>query len=264
MVDVVAQKELAAVRSQLAEYQYFQPCGAESIPLVKRLLEDLTKSVEAFQQYKLRYESAQKDIQNKEDITTAYKRENPRLLKENNELHRRLIEDGEKLHQQEKEFRIKSKKMEDDFENALFVQRQEQIVAAQKAKENEHLIEKVRQLEGITNVGVAPEPLLQMNGAVSQKFLKNIRSRVPADFDIQVSNAQKLQRMVADELGQVTNQKERLSEDLDTALRKVRELEKECTRLSEINAQGSNADNVREDLVTLRTHTFYFEIATLQ
>lgn len=89
-MDLVAQKEMAEVRAKLAELHYFQPAGAESIPLVKVLIDDLTKSVEAFQQYRVKFTGVQDLASQQKERFKVLQQENPRLVKENNDLHRRI------------------------------------------------------------------------------------------------------------------------------------------------------------------------------
>ena len=48
-------------------------------------------------------EAATALAQQNEDKFKAFQQENPRLVKENNELHHRLIEDGESLRQRDRE-----------------------------------------------------------------------------------------------------------------------------------------------------------------
>ena len=54
---VEMEKRSQILRNQLSDLQYFQPLGLDSVPLVERLLGDLVKTVEAFQELTKQNES---------------------------------------------------------------------------------------------------------------------------------------------------------------------------------------------------------------
>ncbi|CAJ1351729.1 unnamed protein product [Effrenium voratum] len=86
-----------AVRAKLNSLSYVQPLTEESLALVERLLEDLLKSAESF---RLLEQTSGRHEQQMQDVTEELKRlheEHPQLLKENIELHRRLLQESPDL-----------------------------------------------------------------------------------------------------------------------------------------------------------------------
>jgi centrosomal protein CEP135 len=75
--------------------RYDQPLGIESAPLVERLLDDLTKSNERQTELALLAEKRANEIAVAEQHVLPVRKENTRLVRENNELHMQIIADAE-------------------------------------------------------------------------------------------------------------------------------------------------------------------------
>ena len=81
---------------RLDQLGYRQPLGIETLPLVERLFADLVHTTESLKKAKLDLTKAPAD---KGTITAhieAYKSDNAKLVKENNELHQQFIQTKEK------------------------------------------------------------------------------------------------------------------------------------------------------------------------
>ncbi len=105
-MDFVAQQRFQAVRKQLDSLHYCQPfskCPAplayccthadlESCALVERMLNELLKTTEAFQAIKNENAVLAQESTLNAQAQLPLQHENERLVKENNELHRQLIE----------------------------------------------------------------------------------------------------------------------------------------------------------------------------
>ncbi|CAL1172309.1 unnamed protein product [Cladocopium goreaui] len=80
-----------ALRSKLNGLSYVQPFSEESLALVERLLEDLLKSAESYRV--LQRAVAKRETQTQEVVAEleVLHDEQPQLLRENVELHKRLL-----------------------------------------------------------------------------------------------------------------------------------------------------------------------------
>jgi len=111
-----AQQKFGSLRRRLDQLGYRQPLGIESLPLVERLFADLIHTTESLKNSRLNTSSTAGGSTGSgradgdgSHITSdaqidAYKSDNARLIRENNELHQQLIHVKE-----DSEFTIKGK-----------------------------------------------------------------------------------------------------------------------------------------------------------
>jgi hypothetical protein len=92
---IMEAKRLSQLKTQLSRLRYDQPLGIESAPLVERLLDDLTKSNERQTELALLAEKRANEIAVAEQHVLPVRKENTRLVRENNELHMQIIADAE-------------------------------------------------------------------------------------------------------------------------------------------------------------------------
>ena len=81
----------------------------ESAALAEKLLNDLLKTTEGFQKLKKINESLQMQVSNDNMYYEPLKKENERVVKENNELHLKIIQLQEDLESKDTTFRAKLK-----------------------------------------------------------------------------------------------------------------------------------------------------------
>jgi len=96
-----AQQKFSSLRRRLDQFGYRQPFGVESLPLVERLFADLIHTTESLKNSRLNTSSITGGSSRQADgdgphVTSdaqidAYKSDNARLIRENNELHQQLI-----------------------------------------------------------------------------------------------------------------------------------------------------------------------------
>lgn len=92
---IMEAKRLSQLKTQLSRLRYDQPLGIESAPLVERLLDDLTKSNERQTELAALAEKRANEIAVAEQHVLPVRKENTRLVRENNELHMQIIADAE-------------------------------------------------------------------------------------------------------------------------------------------------------------------------
>jgi len=116
-----AQQKFSGLRRRLDQLGYRQPFGIESLPLVERLFADLIHTTESLKNSRLNTSSTADGSRRPDGdgshVTSdaqfdAYKSDNARLIRENNELHQQLIHV-----QEDSEFTIKGS----DFMQRFFV-----------------------------------------------------------------------------------------------------------------------------------------------
>jgi len=95
-----AEQKFTSLRRRLDQLGYRQPLGIESLPLVKQLFADLIHTTESLKNSRLNLSgtilSSQRADGDGSHIASdaqidAYKSDNARLIRENNELHQQLI-----------------------------------------------------------------------------------------------------------------------------------------------------------------------------
>ena len=94
MTSAATQQKFSTLRRRLDQLGYRQPLGIESLPLVERLFLDLVHTTESLKKVKLdlqRYPDEQGTGTVGIGQVDAYKSDNAKLIKENNELHQQLI-----------------------------------------------------------------------------------------------------------------------------------------------------------------------------
>ena len=86
---------VSALKARLASLRYDQALGIESAPLVERLVDDLERSQRRQTELAAVAESRADEISVAEQHVLPVRKENTRLVRENNDLHLQLIADAE-------------------------------------------------------------------------------------------------------------------------------------------------------------------------
>ena len=120
-MELVAERRFQALKSRLDQLQYTQPLSFDSSPLVERLLNDLLKTSEGFQQIKAENKEYSNQISNFEKILDPLKRENNRLIKVNNDLHLEMMGVKEKADDNDNKWRCTVKTLESETGDFKFV-----------------------------------------------------------------------------------------------------------------------------------------------
>jgi hypothetical protein len=83
MVDV-AEGAFLDLKRQLETFEYGEPLGIESAPLVRRLLDDLIVTTENYELLRQRSEALEQELATTAERYEPLERENARLVRENN------------------------------------------------------------------------------------------------------------------------------------------------------------------------------------
>ena len=134
-MDLQSERRYAHLKSQLNALNYNQPFGIESVPLIDKLVGDLvvtTESFEALRKKSSRRESAMVAMHNQ---LYPLRRENARLVRENNQLHMDLIRQSEEQDKREQGHTVGSKKLAGEVSDLKFLLAQKEATLRGQEKE---------------------------------------------------------------------------------------------------------------------------------
>ena len=118
-------EEYHTVKSQLDAMEYGKEFLAlESLPLVKRLLSDLILTTESHEEQQKRIVELEGIAEKAQEEGFPLRRENSRLVRENNQLHLELIKRAEEFDTQEKKWKLSIKKGQDSVKDSWFASKQ--------------------------------------------------------------------------------------------------------------------------------------------
>ena len=112
---MIGDKAFVALRNKLNCLHYCQPLSKESCALVERVLGDLLATTELYQRTKLRAEKAEAQITQEQIALQPLKKENARVVRENNALHREMIQVKENLSQNDNSWQRQYKQLESEY-----------------------------------------------------------------------------------------------------------------------------------------------------
>lgn len=130
---------LASLKARLAELRYNQPLGLESAPLVERLLDDLVQSQHQQAELASLTDKRGDELGVAEQHVLPVRKENTRLVRENNELHMQLIADAEAAAKARDELSAANTKLLSQNADLRFIASQQQSRLDSLQSENENL-----------------------------------------------------------------------------------------------------------------------------
>jgi len=96
-MEVEETKRFAILRKRLDKFNYTQPLSKDSVVLVERILNDLIKASEGYQNQKREFEELKVSSGKSFDMIDPMKREIKKLEAENNDLHFQIIKIKEEM-----------------------------------------------------------------------------------------------------------------------------------------------------------------------
>ncbi|CAI2369596.1 unnamed protein product [Moneuplotes crassus] len=108
-------KKFVALRNKLSCLHYSQPLSKESCPLIEKMLGDLLATTELYQRTKVQLESAESQIRKEQIALIPLKKDNARIVKENNALHKEMIQVKENLSQNDNNWQRQFKQLESEY-----------------------------------------------------------------------------------------------------------------------------------------------------
>ena len=86
------EREYTRVKKSLEVLGYKDPLGLDSVSVVNKVLNDLIKTTEGFKKLQDERDKLRMELKNQGDLILPLRSENMRLTKENNELHKEMID----------------------------------------------------------------------------------------------------------------------------------------------------------------------------
>jgi chromosome segregation ATPase len=140
------EKHYLMVKKKLEHFQYNFPLGLDSVQLAEKLLTDLLKTTQGFQEMKAERDRLKEALEAEKLVPLPLRNENAKLLKENNELHRELIKLKEDLDSKELSLGQSIRKLEAEKEEAKFLLSQKDIHIRNIENESEGLRKKLNEV----------------------------------------------------------------------------------------------------------------------
>ena len=103
------------IRDRLSWLHYSQPLSKESCPLVEKILGDLLATTDLYQRTKLKFEKAETQIRQEQIALVPLKKDNARIVKENNALHKEIITVKETFSQNDNNWQRQYKQLDSEY-----------------------------------------------------------------------------------------------------------------------------------------------------
>jgi len=115
---------LEATRRELEAMEYFEYLGMESLELVRKLLADLVMTTESHESQQERIQSLEKEVKLAQEDALGLRKENSRLVRENNQLHLEMIARAEELDAKERDLMAQVRDAKDELAKVDFLKDQ--------------------------------------------------------------------------------------------------------------------------------------------
>ncbi|KAM3134438.1 hypothetical protein pb186bvf_013404 [Paramecium bursaria] len=190
------ERKFLLLKKRLDALHYCYPVSLDSSALVEKLLNDLVKTTEGFQQLKKQLEDTKINSAKHEQVLVPLKKENQRLVNENNQLHMAIIQVKEECEQKDTKWRTQVKMLEGERNDWKFMLNQKNI---QEKKIQDELLKKQDQnlnpnqpLKLLEQLQESEKKLLAMQqelrDAESKRIIAEEKSK---HYELQIDNREK-------------------------------------------------------------------------
>ena len=164
-MEVEETKRFAILRKRLDKFNYTQPLSKDSVVLVERILNDLIKASEGYQNQKREFEELKVSSGKSFDMIDPMKREIKKLEAENNDLHFQIIKIKEEMDGKDIKWKTAYSRMEEQKNDLKYLLEQKDTKLEQLTKDNLGYKTKVQDLisklylpsEGLVLKGIPKE-----------------------------------------------------------------------------------------------------------
>ena len=112
---MIDNNKFMALRNKLSCLHYSQPLSKESCPLIEKILGDLLATTEMYQRTKSKLEQAENQIRKEQIALIPLKKDNARIVNENNALHKEIIQVKENLSHNDTNWQRQYKQLESEY-----------------------------------------------------------------------------------------------------------------------------------------------------
>uniref|UniRef100_A0A3P8PZK1 Centrosomal protein 135 n=1 Tax=Astatotilapia calliptera TaxID=8154 RepID=A0A3P8PZK1_ASTCA len=142
-----AERKFVNLRKRLDQLGYRQPLGIESLPLVEKLFSDLVHTTESLRNAKLSAGKSDKENRNVDSLLEPYRTENARLVRENNELHLKLLKLKDEKERVISELKTNIRKLDHETTDLKFLNNQYVHKVRCLEKDSKAKSERIQQLQ---------------------------------------------------------------------------------------------------------------------
>jgi centrosomal protein CEP135 len=263
-MDIVSEQRFLGIsytvlKKRLDALHYTHPLGLESAALVERLLTDLLKTTEGFQQLKKINDDVKNRLKQAQEAIVPFQTETSRLTKQNNDLHIDLMRVKEDCDSRENAWRASVKKLESECEDLKY------LVA--RAKEDMNDLEQQNldlrtRLDNAmsksylpsTNKGIEPKARREANTIGHTQAFEIARTLKPGSLEMgrvdnewvgELRQADERNQRLQDQLSKLSREKTSLEEQLVYMKDQVRRRDAELERVSSIVGQTVNLERIQ-------------------
>ncbi|TGZ61225.1 hypothetical protein CRM22_008099 [Opisthorchis felineus] len=242
-----AQDKYAKLRSRLDQLGYSQPLSVDSLALVDRLLCDLLRITHSFQQTSAELESQLELRSDFDEYIASYKAENGRLIRQNNELHKKLLQleqaQDEEIHDLKLEFqRAKSQREDSRMYSAQCLEKVRNLEMDAKRMTEQILLLQEKDAKAVvcTPAGNKKSPFRQQRMEIDSLVPQPERCKTDPNYCCSI--ARYWDRM------NLSYEPETL-DLLDLASKRCEDLERHLVRLEkELELRESNVENLQHQI----------------
>lgn len=146
-------KNFLVLRNKLNWLHYSDPLSKESCALVGKLLLDIVKSNEKYQKEKDRADTLEKAVRQEQIALLPLQKENARVVRENNALHKEIISMKENLSQNDNNWQKQFKQLESEYNDIKHALQMKDFEVGKLRNRNHRLEER---LGGIVHKATMP------------------------------------------------------------------------------------------------------------
>ena len=260
------ERKFTALRKRLDQLGYRQPVGIESLPLVEKLFGDLLHTTESLKKAKLQLgkQSEQKGVW--EQQVEPYRLDNARLVRENNELHQKVMKLKESTEIKVRDLKANLRRLDHEntdlkFLNTQYVQKLQSI-----EKESQVKSERIVELQDKNLDAIIQTPGGRKKKIPSRRQRMEVESLLPDSHLVTSEDASILKPVaepdpyIADllkmadlRISQLQNSVASLEQDGDEAERRITSLRKQVNLKSYLNNSSSHKINrLKVEILKLR------------
>ncbi|GLE00555.1 hypothetical protein PINS_up009312 [Pythium insidiosum] len=242
VTDAVDMHAYGELQRRLRAMQYDDPVGVDSVALVKRLLADVVSATEKREELTRELEHAQREAIELSQIILPLRRENAKLLRENNSLHLEIIQQEEAISERERRCELEVERLRDEISQLQFVSSQRAKDVAEKEKEMDKLHAQLERMMAMAPSAKQLQSSIEMSG--SARARRPVASSETAALLNQsaVQDAQVMDEL-EEQLRVVTEERTALRDDVERLQARLEHREKEIARLSQLTVERAQRDD---------------------
>ncbi|KAJ0411000.1 hypothetical protein ATCC90586_007154 [Pythium insidiosum] len=243
VTDAVDMHAYGELQTRLRALQYDDPVGVDSVALVTRLLRDVESATDKRDALARDLELAQREAIELSQIILPLRKENARLLRENNSLHLEIIQQEEAVSERERRCELELEQLRDAMSQLQFVSTQRAQTVAEKEQEISRLHAQLERLMATTTPGAKQlQPTIELSSRARGRTQPAASGAADALNQSAVQDAQVMDEL-EDQLRAVAAEKDALHADVQRLRAQLEHREKEIARLAQLSVDRVQRDD---------------------